>query len=57
MRNKLDFINGGLRRPPEGSTLVRHWQRCNDLVISWLTNSMIKEIARSVEFSELAKDI
>ncbi|XP_075101686.1 uncharacterized protein LOC142177120 [Nicotiana tabacum] len=33
------------------------WQRCNDLVVSWLTNSLPKDIARSVEYSELAKDI
>ena len=26
-------------------------------MISWLTNSLIKDIARSVEYSELAKDI
>ncbi|XP_075098961.1 uncharacterized protein LOC107784196 [Nicotiana tabacum] len=31
--------------------------RCNDLVVSWLTNSLSKDIARSVEYSELAKDI
>ncbi|XP_075084997.1 uncharacterized protein LOC142168238 [Nicotiana tabacum] len=33
------------------------WQRCNDLVVSWLTNSLTKKISRSVEYSELAKDI
>lgn len=57
VRNKLDFINGSWRKPPDGSPLERQWHRCNDLIISWLTNSMTKEITRSVEFSELAKDI
>ncbi|XP_075074626.1 uncharacterized protein LOC142162203 [Nicotiana tabacum] len=33
------------------------WQRCNDLVVSWLINSMSKEISHSVEYSEYAKDI
>nr|XP_016490342.1 PREDICTED: uncharacterized protein LOC107810117 [Nicotiana tabacum] len=57
MRNKLNFINGTTKNPYVGSPVVRQWQRCNDLVISWLTNSLTKEISRSVEYSELAKDI
>ncbi|XP_019235890.1 PREDICTED: uncharacterized protein LOC109216210 [Nicotiana attenuata] len=57
IRNKLDFTNGTSQRPPEGSPLARQWQRCNDLVVSWLTNSMSKEISRSVEYSKFAKDI
>ncbi|XP_075107188.1 uncharacterized protein LOC142180152 [Nicotiana tabacum] len=57
MRNKLDFINGITNKPLVGSPIVRQWQQCNDLVVSWLTNSLTKEISRSVEYSELAKDI
>ncbi|XP_019233138.1 PREDICTED: uncharacterized protein LOC109213764 [Nicotiana attenuata] len=44
-------------KPPNTSPLARQWQKCNALVISWLTNSLSKEIACSVEYSELAKDI
>ncbi|XP_070035565.1 uncharacterized protein [Nicotiana tomentosiformis] len=57
IRNKLDFISGTSERPPKGSPLARKWQCCNDLVVSWLTNSMFKEISRSVEYSKFAKDI
>ncbi|XP_075086067.1 uncharacterized protein LOC142168812 [Nicotiana tabacum] len=57
VRNKLDFINRTTERPHVGSPFARQWQRCNDLVVSWLTNSLTKEISRSVEYSELAKDI
>ncbi|XP_075076576.1 uncharacterized protein LOC142163213 [Nicotiana tabacum] len=57
VHNKLDFINDTTEKPPDGSPLVRQWQRCNDLVVPWLTNSLTKEISRSVEYSELAKDI
>lgn len=57
VRNKLDFIKAISDRPPENSLLSRQWQRCNDLVISWLTNSLSKGITRSVEYFELAKDI
>ncbi|XP_018624406.2 uncharacterized protein [Nicotiana tomentosiformis] len=57
VRNKLDFINGSSVKPLNISPLARQWQRCNDLVVSWLTNSLSKDITRSVEYSELAKDI
>ncbi|XP_060190781.1 uncharacterized protein LOC132620082 [Lycium barbarum] len=56
-RNKLDFIHGTFERPAEGSPLLRQWQRCNDLVVAWLVNSVTKEIQRSVVYSEFAKDI
>ncbi|XP_060178316.1 uncharacterized protein LOC132608287 [Lycium barbarum] len=57
VRNKLDFIHGTSERPAEGSPLLRQWQRCNDLVVAWLVNSVTKEIQRSVVYSEFAKDI
>ncbi|XP_019238249.1 PREDICTED: uncharacterized protein LOC109218341 [Nicotiana attenuata] len=57
VRNKLDFINGSSVKPPDISPLARQRQKCNDLVVSWLTISLSKDIARSVEYSELANDI
>ncbi|XP_019256390.1 PREDICTED: uncharacterized protein LOC109234787 [Nicotiana attenuata] len=57
IRNKLDFINGNSQKPSPSSPLARQWQRCNDLVISWLVNSLSKEISRSVEYSEFARQI
>ncbi|XP_019235365.1 PREDICTED: uncharacterized protein LOC109215706 [Nicotiana attenuata] len=57
IRNKLDFINGTSTKPPPGSPLARQWQRCSDLVVSWLVNAMSKEISRSAEYSEYDKDI
>nr|XP_009804044.1 PREDICTED: uncharacterized protein LOC104249333 [Nicotiana sylvestris]XP_016468657.1 PREDICTED: uncharacterized protein LOC107791162 [Nicotiana tabacum] len=57
IRNKLDFISGSSTKLPLGSPLARQWQRCNNLVVSWLINSLSKEISRSVEYSESAKEI
>ncbi|XP_059277559.1 uncharacterized protein LOC132031606 [Lycium ferocissimum] len=57
VRNKLGFIQGISTRPPDSSPLARQWQRCNDLVVSWLINSLTKDIARSVEYSKLAQGI
>ncbi|XP_070057569.1 uncharacterized protein [Nicotiana tomentosiformis] len=39
VRNKLDFIHGTVEKTPEGSPLMQQWQRCNDLVVAWLSNS------------------
>ncbi|XP_019223692.1 PREDICTED: uncharacterized protein LOC109205435 [Nicotiana attenuata] len=55
--NKLDFINGNSQKSSPTSPLARQWQRCNDLVISWLVNSLSKEISRSAEYSEFARKI
>ncbi|XP_047271582.1 uncharacterized protein LOC124900136 [Capsicum annuum] len=57
VRNKIDFINGSSSKPPDSSPLSRQWQRCNDLVVSWLLNSLSRDIACSVEFSASARDI
>ncbi|XP_019258297.1 PREDICTED: uncharacterized protein LOC109236554 [Nicotiana attenuata] len=57
VRNKLDFIHGTYEKPPEGSPLLRQWQRCNDLVVAWLANSVTREIHQTVVYSEFAKDI
>jgi len=57
VRNKLEFIDGTSLRPSSDSPLARQWQRCNDLVLSWLLHSLSKEIGRSVEYSELANDV
>ncbi|XP_070030172.1 uncharacterized protein [Nicotiana sylvestris] len=57
IRNKLNFISGTSTKSLPGSPLARQWQICNDLVVSWLVNSMSKEISCSVEYFEYAKDI
>ncbi|XP_060195174.1 uncharacterized protein LOC132624407 [Lycium barbarum] len=53
----LIFIHGTTEKPHEGSPFLRQWQRCNDLVVAWLANSVTKEIHRSVVYSEFAEDI
>ncbi|XP_019264502.1 PREDICTED: uncharacterized protein LOC109242125 [Nicotiana attenuata] len=55
-KNKLGFIDGTLVVPDADSGLQRAWARCNDMVLSWLLNSLSKEIAESVLYSQSAKD-
>ncbi|XP_070049386.1 uncharacterized protein [Nicotiana tomentosiformis] len=47
-RNKIGFIDGKIVKPRENSPQFRQWDRCNNMVISWLTNSLTPDIAESV---------
>ncbi|XP_070040440.1 uncharacterized protein [Nicotiana tomentosiformis] len=44
-KNKLGFINGTCLAPAVTSKDFQQWNRCNDMVTSWLLNSLGKEIA------------
>uniref|UniRef100_A0A1S4A6E3 Retrotransposon Copia-like N-terminal domain-containing protein n=1 Tax=Nicotiana tabacum TaxID=4097 RepID=A0A1S4A6E3_TOBAC len=56
-KNKLGFIDGTLIIPKTDSAVQQTWGRCNDMVLSWLLNSLSKEIAESVLYSQSAKDL
>jgi len=47
-KNKLQFINGTLPRPNPSDADHYSWTRCNNMVLSWIINSVSKEIAASV---------
>ncbi|XP_070008012.1 uncharacterized protein [Nicotiana sylvestris] len=46
-RNKIEFIDGTFPRPPHNSPECKQWDRCNNMVISWLTSSLSPSIAES----------
>ncbi|XP_019231650.1 PREDICTED: uncharacterized protein LOC109212458 [Nicotiana attenuata] len=56
-KNKLGFINGSFPCPSSDSPLIDQWQRCNDMVISWLLNSLSRDIAESVIYSQTAEEL
>lgn len=56
-RNKLGFIDGKMEKPSADSPLHDQWMRCNDMVISWILNALIKDIARTVIYTQTAKEI
>ncbi|XP_060182435.1 uncharacterized protein LOC132612115 [Lycium barbarum] len=61
VKNKLGFINGECKKPEFASPQHRQWERCDDIVTSWILNSLSKEIADSVEYvndsTELWKEL
>lgn len=56
-KNKLDFVNGTIVIPDPSSTDYKLWERCNDLVISWILCNLDENIARSVLFLKTARAI
>ncbi|RVW56241.1 Retrovirus-related Pol polyprotein from transposon RE1 [Vitis vinifera] len=58
-KNKLGFVNGSIKAPseeidPEGYAT---WSRCNDMVHSWIVNTLNPEIADSVIYYSTAHEV
>ena len=50
VKNKLGFINGDCKWLDPRTLRFRQWGRCDDMVTSWILNSLSKKIAESVEY-------
>ncbi|KAI5330645.1 hypothetical protein L3X38_030043 [Prunus dulcis] len=47
-KNKLGFIDGTIKSPASTDAKSAIWQRCNDMVLSWILQSLHPDIASSV---------
>lgn len=56
-KNKLGFIDGTCAAPAITSKDYHPWSRSNDMVTSWLLNSLSKEIAESIIYSRTFLDL
>ncbi|XP_042988815.1 uncharacterized protein LOC122316352 [Carya illinoinensis] len=57
-KNKLGFINGTLTKPKTVTDpLYDAWERCNDLVVSWLHNSIHPSLKSSIALVDDATQI
>ncbi|CAJ2663822.1 uncharacterized protein LOC123885157 [Trifolium pratense] len=56
-KNKLRFINGTLPRPDDEDHDSIAWDRCNTMIMSWITNSVDVEIAQSVIWMDTASEV
>ncbi|KAF8406917.1 hypothetical protein HHK36_006038 [Tetracentron sinense] len=55
-KNKLGLVDGTLKKPTDPKELSQ-WERCNDLVGSWILNSVSTEIRSSISYADTARDI
>ncbi|KAF7153877.1 hypothetical protein RHSIM_Rhsim01G0079100 [Rhododendron simsii] len=54
-KNKVGLIDGSILKPAKTDSLFNQWIRCNNMVTSWLFNSLSKDPAASVIYSESAQ--
>lgn len=53
VKNKLGFINGSLLKPDGNDLNLLNSFRNSNMVISWILNSVSKEISASIVFSPI----
>ncbi|CAM8947663.1 unnamed protein product [Rhodiola kirilowii] len=47
VRSKLEFVQGE-RPKPTDPVLHNKWKRCNDVIMTWLLNSVSKKVVRHI---------
>jgi len=57
MKNKFKFVDGSIPIPDEDDLNRSAWERCNNLVHTWIINSITTSIAQSVVFIENVIDM
>ncbi|XP_073121269.1 uncharacterized protein [Henckelia pumila] len=50
-KNKISLIDGTNKRPHAGAATVSQWERVNALVLSWIMNSVSKEIFGGIVYA------
>ncbi|GAV86990.1 UBN2_3 domain-containing protein [Cephalotus follicularis] len=50
-KNKIGFIDGSCEKPDQNSPLLYQWERCNAIVLSWIMNTVSKELFIGIVYS------
>ena len=56
-KNKLGFVDGTISKLDDDEDDGGKWQRCHDLVGSWVLNSISSELAGSVLYAQSAREV
>ncbi|XP_014502000.1 uncharacterized protein LOC106762540 [Vigna radiata var. radiata] len=56
-KNKVKFIDGSIKRPQKSDDTYDAWERCNVMILSWMTKTLSPHIAESVIYVEEAKEL
>nr|XP_009602511.1 uncharacterized protein LOC104097618 [Nicotiana tomentosiformis] len=57
VKNKVGFINGKCRKPDSKDPIFDQWERCDNVVTSWILNSLSKDLADSLQYGNDAKEL
>ncbi|XP_071713627.1 uncharacterized protein [Rutidosis leptorrhynchoides] len=55
--HKLGFVTGTVVRSADDPVKAEHWDTCNNMVISWIMNSVSDSIVKSIMFIGTASEI
>lgn len=47
-KNNLGFVDGTLTKPKSNNAEILMWERCNDMELSWILNSIEKSFISSI---------
>ncbi|XP_010519154.1 PREDICTED: uncharacterized protein LOC104798676 [Tarenaya hassleriana] len=56
-KNKLGFVDGSLSQPSHDAADFGLWSRCNDLVCTWINNSVSADISSLIIYLDNAHDV
>jgi len=56
-KNKIKFVNGEIQELPRTDVLHDAWERCNMMVISWITSTLNTQIAHNTIYIGKAVDL
>ncbi|CAA3022790.1 uncharacterized protein LOC111406837 [Olea europaea subsp. europaea] len=56
-KNKIGLIDGSIEMPSPTNKTFHSWQRCNDMVLSWILNSVSPDIASNVIYMDSASTV
>ncbi|XP_028775807.1 uncharacterized protein LOC114732653 isoform X2 [Neltuma alba] len=54
-KHKLGFVDGSCTKEKQDDSMKEQWERCNAVVLSWILNSMSKELANGAVFFQDAR--
>nr|DAD27988.1 TPA_asm: hypothetical protein HUJ06_029456 [Nelumbo nucifera] len=53
-KNKMGFVDSSITKPASIDPLLPSWVRVNNMVLSWILNSLHKDLAPNVLYAESA---
>lgn len=56
-KNKLKFVNGIIKKSAADDPLYEAWERCNHIIVSWITRTLAPNISQSSASFDNAHDL
>ncbi|XP_019455050.1 PREDICTED: uncharacterized protein LOC109356169 [Lupinus angustifolius] len=56
-KNKYKFVNGAIRMPSTTDPTFEAWERCNNMIVSWINRSLSPQIAQSAMYIDGAQEL